>query len=182
VSAVARRLAGPLIAAVLLVGCTPATPAAQPAPTRSAAPASAAGGACHLLDYDVVGKILGTPFDVAAASQSGTTFTCVLRTRAASYPDLILAVTPTKLDAAAYRTSVLPKGATAVADLGKVGYSTLTSPGDLAGPGVEVGWLAGNGRLIVLRYRLATNAAAELAAAARPKVVALAMEIDISSL
>lgn len=181
-----RRLLGFLaVAAVLVAGCSRAgahpKAAAAAEPTRSRPPAGAAGGACQLLDYDLVARILGVTFDVAAASQNASTFSCVLQARGASYPDLVLTVTPTKVNQKAFRTAVMPKGATAVADLGKVGYSAPAPPLGAAGPGVEVGWLSVNGRLIVLRYRLPSGAAPEMVAALTPKLVLLAMEVDAGS-
>ncbi len=184
-SAVARRLIGLMtVVALLAAGCTrpEPKPAALAQPTRSAVPAGSVGGACHLLDYDVVAKFLGLTFEVAAASQSATTFSCVLRTRAASYPDLVLTVTPTKADDKVFRSTIMPKGATAVAELGKVAYSAPTRPEDSAGPGVEIGWLTGDRRLIMLRCHLAPGTASELAARLTPKLVSLAVEIDVSSL
>jgi hypothetical protein len=170
--------------AVLVAGCTPtrAHPASVAEPTRSEQAAVAAGGACRLLDYDVVDRILGVRFEVAAASQSANSFSCVLQVRTASYPDLILTVTPTKVDVKAFRASVMPKGAATVAQLGKVGYSSPAPALDGAGPGMEVGWLAGNSRLIVLRYHLAPGAAPEATTAVTPRLVQLAIELDTSSL
>src|SRR6266511_2361922 len=160
------------VVALLSAGCTrpDPKPAALAQPTRSAVPAGSVGGACHLLDYDVVAKFLVLTFEVAAASQSATTFSCVLRTRAASYPDLALTVTPTKADDKVFRTTVMPDGATPVAELGKVAYSVPAEAGDGAGPGVEVGWLTGDRRLIVLRCRLAGGTATEMATGLTPKL------------
>jgi hypothetical protein len=174
-----RRIGGLLAVAALLGGCTEAdSDHPRPAVTRSAAPAAAAGGACRLLDYAVVAQTLGATFDVAAASQSGSSVSCVLQTRTASYPDLELTVAPTKADVKAFRTAVMPKGAATVPGLGRIGYSAAAPPLDAAGPGVEVSWLTGNGKLLLLRYRLAGDAAPELATAATPKLVQLALQLD----
>ena len=148
----------------------------------SVAPAAAAGGACQLLDWDMIKAALGLTFAVAAAAQQGNTFTCVTQGRGASLPDLMLAVTATTADAAIYTSTVQPKGATAVPGVGKVAFSLITAPGAEAGPGVEVGWLAGNNRIIDLRLRLATKATPQDAQAAVPKLVELAKKVDLSSL
>jgi hypothetical protein len=152
-----------------------ATPGAS-APNRS--PASAAGGACYLMEYEVIEQSIGTSFDVAAASANGDTFTCVLQTNSGSYPDLTLAVTVVGADPAEVMPAVRPQGSAAVTALGKAGYSAVVPAGAGAGPGVEIGWIAGNGRLLVLRYRPAPAAASGEVAALAPKLVALAKRID----
>jgi hypothetical protein len=156
---------------------------AAPAPKPvSLAPAAAAGGACQLLDWDMIKTALGFTFAVAAAAQQGNTFTCVTQGHGASLPDLMLAVTATTADASVYTSTIQPKGATAVPGVGKVAFSLITAAGADAGPGVEVGWLAGNSRIIDLRLRLATKATPQDAQAAVPKLVELAKKVDLSSL
>ena len=177
--------------AVLLValGSLVACSGAQASPKRPvgsaavSAVAQAAGGACQLFDFDGVAQTLGVRFDMAAAAQQGETFSCVLGQNAASYPDLTLAVTPTTVDPPGYRTAVQPPGAVAVPDLGRIGYRRPVPAlsGD-SGPGVEVGWLAGNGRLIMLQFRFAPKATDADVAALTPKLIALARFIDESSL
>jgi hypothetical protein len=156
---------------------------AAPAPKPvSLAPAAAAGGACQLLDWDMIKTALGLTFAVAAAAQQGNTFTCVTQGHRASLPDLMLAVTATTADASVYTSTIQPKGATAVTGVGKVAFSLITAAGADAGPGVEVGWLAGNSRIIDLRLRLPTKATPQDAQAAVPKLVELAKKVDLSSL
>jgi hypothetical protein len=46
---------------------------------------------------------------------------------------------------------------------------------------VEVGWLSGNGRLLVLRYRCPSEVTAEEVGALTPKLVALAKEVEQKS-
>jgi hypothetical protein len=177
-----------LVAALGLVtttGCThaevhPQTTAVDvPTPTPGAA--GDAGGACYLLEYEVIEQTVGTSFDVAAASQVGTTFSCVLqRAKSISYPDLTLTVSPTDADSAAFKTTVPPKGAAPVTELGKVGYSAALAPTPDAGPAVEVGWLSGNGRILVLRYRCPMDTPDDVGALT-PKLVALAKKIDQAS-
>jgi hypothetical protein len=150
--------------------------AGTPAPTRS--PASAAGGACYLMEYEVIEQTVGTAFDVAAAGANGDTFTCVLQTNSGSSPDLTLAVTVVNADPAEVMPAVRPPASAAVTALGRAGYSAVVPAGAGAGPGVEVGWIAGNGRLLVLRYRQAPDAASGDVAALTPKLVALAKRID----
>ncbi|HEX6499598.1 MAG TPA: hypothetical protein VF054_11275 [Micromonosporaceae bacterium] len=174
------------VAVFLLAGCGSSADGAAPvggadaSPTRL--PAEYAGGACQLLNYQVVESTLGARFDVAASAQQQDTYTCVLQPAKADYPDLLLSVTPTDADVSVFKSTVVPDGASRVSDLGLTGYSTLLKAGGGAGPGVEVGWLSGNSRLIVLRYTLASGAAAGDAKAAVPKLVALAKKVDQSSL
>jgi hypothetical protein len=151
-----------------------------PAPTRG--PAGAAGGACYMVEYEVVEQIVGTSFDVAASSAASDTFTCALQTNGASFPDLTLAVTSVSADAAVFKSTVVPKGSTSVAGLGRAGYSVVRPADSGAGPAVEVGWLSGNGRLLVLRYRCPSAVTASDAAALVPKIAALAKKVDQSSL
>lgn len=191
---------GRLLAAAMLVagavavsGCGPASlgrgaaPAAsgsadqRPAPSPTRWPASIAGGACQLLDFDVIASTLGTSFDVAASSQTGATYTCVLERTAQNLPDLALSVTATQADVNIFKSKVKPKGAATVADLGKSGYSSAVPAGSGAGPGAEVGWLSGNQRIMVLRLRTPADTAASDAAALMPKLVALAKRIDMTT-
>lgn len=155
-------------------GCTRA--AAEPprsvAPVATQWPASVAGGACQLLDYDGIADALGVRFDVAAASRQGSTNTCVVQRGEADRPDLVLAVTKTTADAAIFRSTMVPKGAQAVTGLGKAAYRAR-----VGGPGVEVGWLSGDGRLITLRF----TAAPGKQPVAVDALVALAKKVDKSS-
>jgi hypothetical protein len=81
-----------------------------------------------------------------------------------------------------FSTTVVPKGSAPVTDLGKAGYSrTLTAAATGAGPGAEVGWLSGNQRLMILRYRLPPGTAPADATALVPKLVTLARQIDQAS-
>ena len=178
-----------LVCAVALLSTTACTDQsasanrAAPVPKPvSVAPAAAAGGACQLLDWDMIKAALGLTFAVAAAAQQGNTFTCVTQGRGASLPDLMLAVTATTADASVYTATVQPKGATAIPGVGKVAFGLITPAAADAGPGVEVGWLAGNSRIIDLRLRLAGKATPADAQAALAKMVDLAKKVDLSSL
>ena len=148
-------------------------------PTRQ--PAALSGGACQLLDYDVVEATIGVRFAVAAAATNAATFTCVLQPDGAGLPDLSLAVTATEADNSVFRSTVIPKGATTLEDLGKVGYRAGVPASATAGPGVEVGWLSGNQRLMVLRFHAATGAGAGDVDAMAPKLVDLAKKIDLTT-
>jgi hypothetical protein len=159
-----------------------------PSPTRW--PAATEGGACYLLDYDVIERLVGVSFDVAAASVADDTFTCVLQQNSGnSYPDLTLSVTPVDADAAVFKATVQPRGATPVAGLGKIGYAaslpatggTATATGGTAAV-TEVGWLSGNDRLLVLRYRGPLAGGPDERAALAGKLTALAKEIDQNGL
>ena len=55
-------------------------------------------------------------------------------------------------------------------------------PPDATGPGAEVGWLAGNKRIIQLSVHLAPGTADDKSAELLPKLVDLAKLIDLSSL
>lgn len=175
-----------MIAVVLaLAGCSAAPTkrdGADPLPSRVPVPAQAAGGSCQLLDYDEINTDVGIGFDVAAASQIDQTFTCVLEREGAPLPDLTFTITlVTDLDIPTFRSRVIPSGSTVIGDLGKIGYSRSLSPANGAGPGVEVGWLAGNQRLINFRLRLAAGTAAGDATALTPKLLTLARRIDLTS-
>jgi hypothetical protein len=190
------RLGGIAVGLVLLLAgtaCTgrasgaPRAPAgAHPVPSAARQPAEAAGGACLLLDFAQVVDAIGVDFEVSAASNSGDTYTCVLRRVEAELPDLALAVSPTLADPTVFSASVAPKGSTAVADLGKLGYSralpaSATGTATGTGPGAEVGWLSGNQRLMVLRYRTPPGTPAGDATAVIPKLVTLARKVDQAS-
>jgi hypothetical protein len=178
-------IASLLFALVTLAGCGNAeahprdAAVSVPSPTRW--PAAAAGGACFLLEYEVIEQIVGTSFDVSASSEANHTYTCVLQTKNGSYPDLTLAVSTTDADPTVFRSTVQPKGAAPVPELGRIGYSVAMPAAAGSGPGVEVGWLSGNGRLLLLRYRCAPTATAADAGALVPKVITLARKIDQSS-
>ncbi|MET7399849.1 hypothetical protein ABZS66_40830 [Dactylosporangium sp. NPDC005572] len=155
---------------------------AQPPAERSTAPAAASGGACQLLDFAMVNAKLGLDLSVAASATQDNTFTCVLQASGASYPDLVLSVSATTIGADVFASMVQPKDATPVPGLGVVGYQMPTPAAASAGPGVEVGWLAGNKRIIELSLRFAPGTPDEKASEAIPKVVELAKLIDLSSL
>lgn len=148
------------------------------APTRR--PAALAGGACQVLDYGVVEQALDVSFEVAATGQQDATATCVLRKAGASVPDLTLAVTPTTVDPTIFRNSVVPKGAAVLTGLGKVAYQAgiPAAPDSGRGPGVEVGWLSGNNRILVLRCTLPADASAQTATELPNRMVELARKVD----
>ncbi len=184
-----RRLVG-CAAAVALglsgAGCAAsaagsARPVASPSPSPSRQPAEYSGGACQLMNYEQVSAALGVAFEVAAASSNGATYTCVLQRVDGGLPDLSLAVSPTLADPTVFKSTVVPKGAPTFNDLGKVGYSAAVPAADGAGPGVEVGWLSGNQRLMSLRYRCPAGTDPAAAEALTPKLVALAKKIDQAS-
>jgi hypothetical protein len=168
-----------------VAGCTaaaaeppepPAAAAAAPAATEL--PASAAGGACQLLDYATVEASTKVRFDVAAASQQGKTFTCVVQRSGASRPDLMLAVTATTADPATFRSTVAPEKAQQVAGLGAAAYRVALAGGGTQGPGVEVGWLSADKRLLTLRFTFAPGAATAAVNGVTPQLVDLAKKID----
>ncbi|GIH13759.1 hypothetical protein [Rugosimonospora africana] len=150
-------------------------------PVASREPAESAGGACQLFDYDVIKAQLGIDFDIAASGNVDATYTCVLQQTESGVPDLSLAVTATEADNETFKKTVTPKGSASVSGLGKIAYSSSVAAGSGAGPGLEVGWLSGNQRLIVLRYRSANGTAGGDVNALLPKLVALAKQIDLST-
>jgi hypothetical protein len=158
-----------------------AGPAKLVAPSPTRVPAALAGGACQLLDFDVIEAQLGVSFGLAAAATSDATYTCVVQPAAADLPDLSLAVTPTKADATVFKNSVQPKGGAAVGSLGKIAYSVSVPAGGGAGQGIEVTWLSANQRLISLRYRSPNGTAAGDVSALLPKLVGLAKVIDLTN-
>jgi hypothetical protein len=105
----------------------------------------------------------------------------VLQRVGADLPDLSLAVSTTLADPGVFKASVAPKGAPVLTDLGKVGYSTGIPAADGAGPGSEVGWLSGNQRLMILRFRSPPGTAPDELTALTPKLIALAKKVDQAS-
>lgn len=169
----------------VLTGCTSAAAGAPRAAASSAdpvrQPAEYAGGACQLMNFDLVKASIGVDFDIAGAGNVEDSYTCVLQKVAAPLPDLTLAVTPTAADTVVFHDKVVPKGATVLSDLGKLGYSRTVGPSGGAGPAAEVGWLSGNGRLMVLRYRSPSGTASTDVTAVVPKLVDLAKKVDQAS-
>ncbi|MGY0232386.1 hypothetical protein [Longispora urticae] len=155
----------------------PVTPPSK-APASAAQPAAAAGGACGLLDYDVVATALGERFQVAVAGGTAPASTCVLKQVDSRFPDLTLAVAPTKADAKVFTSTVTPKGSAAVTGLGKAAYSRTLPPDGAGGHTVEVGWLSANNRLLTVRYTLPAGGDAAAAGALAPKLTDLAKQID----
>lgn len=170
-----------LTAAVLLLSTSACTSKdlPEPRPAPQVRPASLAGGACLLIEFGTLERILGEHYTIAASAKNATTNTCVVRTETAPVPEISVSVTPTQADAAVFTAVVKPKGAAAVAGLGKIGYQVTTPAKPPAGPIVEIGWLTGDARLLFLRWTLAAGADAS---AAVPKLVDLAKELDKSSL
>jgi hypothetical protein len=175
---------------MLLAGCAEDGASAQPqpsaavtspsaaaasAPPATTAPPTAPAGACLLLDFTKVEERLGAGLEISGAATHEKTNTCVARPTEAALPELSLSVTPTKADVAVFKAAMLPDGATAVAELGRVAYQQVRPAAKGRGPYVEVGWLAGNARLLVLKVTLPVGGDG---AAALPGVLALAKDID----
>ncbi len=183
-------IAGALVAVLSVAGCDLGAAAgarsgnglpAGPSPTGSRQPAAMAGGACQLLDFDVVAAVLGTEFEVAASGATDGSYTCVLQRSATGLPDLMLSVTPTEADATIFKSTVMPKNGSTVKDLGKAAFSAPVAPSAGVGPGIETGWLSGNGRLIMLRYRTSPGTAAAQVNGMIGKLVELAKKIDTTT-
>jgi len=190
VAALGLALLAPLALLVLLASCTSAAPpsakARKPssAPSASAPPlpaAAIAGGACLLMDFKVVNDALGSQFDVAGAADKSGTYTCVLQDDSATYPSLTLSITATTLAPADFTASITPSGSKSVSNLGKIGYVVQVKATATVGPAVEVGWLSGNDRLIIMRYTFPTDSAASAATAASNGMTTLARTVDATT-
>lgn len=171
----------PLLAAAVMLagvaGCTADLPTPKPAP--QVRPAALAGGACLLIRFETVERLLGQRFTIAASAKKDSTNTCVVRTEEAAVPEVAVSVTPSKADVAVFNDVVKPKGSTAVAGVGRAAYQAITAEKAPSGPILEIGWLTGDARLLFLRWTLAPGADP---AAAAPKLVDLAKELDKSSI
>jgi hypothetical protein len=161
-------------------GCAKAAtdPPPAAAPVATAWPASVAGGACQLLDYPTIEAATGVRFDVAAASQQGKTYTCVVQHSDASRPDLMLAVTATTADPAVFRSTMVPDKAHPVTGLGRAAYRVGAAGGKTQGPATEVGWLSADKRLLTLRFTFPPGTAPGEADALAGKLVDLAKKVD----
>jgi hypothetical protein len=112
---VRHRLVGLAVGVALLgilTGCTSAAagaPRAATSPPGSVRqPAEYAGGACQLMNFDLVKASLGVGFDIAGAGNVDDSFTCVLQKVDSPLPDLALAVTPTEADTGLFHDKVAP--------------------------------------------------------------------------
>jgi len=147
-------------------------------PVRINYPAATAGGACVLFDYEAIKKAIGAEFDVAAASQSGQTTTCVVQSDQADLPDLTLTISKTSADADVFKSDVVPdEGATAIKGLGLAAYQVPVAAAKDAGAGLEICWLTKDKRLMSLRFTGALDAPAPPKALAG-KLVALAKQVE----
>ena len=166
------------LAVPVLAGCT-AKDLPTPRPAPHVRPAALAGGACRLIEFETLDKLLGQHYSIAASAKKDTTNTCVVRTETAPVPEVAVSVTPSKADVAVFNDVVKPKGATAVAGVGRIAYQLVTPGKAPNGPLLEIGWLTGDSRLLFLRWTLPAGADS---VAAVPKLIALAKELDKSSL
>ena len=169
------------VAVVLTAGCaTQAEPVAVPAaePVTVEVAAASSGGACRLLDFAVIARHTGVRFDVAAASERGDTYTCVVRAEGAVLPELALTVTDTSIDKSTFATDVLPDGAEKATNLGRIAYLRTLPKTGTVGPSAEVGWLATEGRLATLRWTCPPGTDKATAEAVAGKLVNLAKAID----
>lgn len=153
-------------------GATPSPVVHQPPP------AAEAGGACRLIDYDVIDEALGVRFDVAASGKQGKTITCVVRSSEKSLPDLVFTVSPTTADTALFGSEVVPDGARTVKSLGKAAYRSTAKAAKGRGPAVEVGWLAKDKKLVTLRFTTAAGTPSIAAGWRGDGLVTLAKKIE----
>jgi hypothetical protein len=175
-----------LASAVLLTaGCAAEkTPVAMPAvePVTIEMAAASSGGACRLLDYAVIAKHTGGKFDVAAAVDKGDTHTCVIRAEQALLPELTLTLSDTSIDASGFSMDVLPRGAKKISKLGKIAYRRTVPKSGKLGPAAEVGWLAAEGRLVMLRWTCPPGTATEQADKLATKLIELGKVLDTRKL
>jgi hypothetical protein len=188
-----RRLvaAGLLIAIFGLAGCKVTSAAASApivTPSISLAPsvgppppAAMAGGACLLLDFDTINKDLGSSFSTAGAADKNETYTCVVLAGPGARPNLTLSITATTLTTTDFTATVVPAGTKPVAQLGKIGYLEHIKPTASAGPAIEVGWLSGNERLIIMRYSMANGTSDADATSVEAGMTALAKTVDVTT-
>jgi hypothetical protein len=148
---------------------------AVPSPPEQAA---AADGACKLLDYDRVAATLGERFHVAVAGGTAPAASCVLKQIDSRYPDLTLAVAPTKADAKVFTSTVVPKDSQTISGLGKAAYSRILPPAGATGAGVEIGWLSVNKQLLTIQYTLPAGGEAAAATMMTLKLVNLAKQVE----
>ncbi|MEH0973502.1 hypothetical protein V6U77_20480 [Micromonospora sp. CPCC 205546] len=175
------RMVGVGLVALLVTGCgAEAEPVAvpPPAPVTADVAAASSGGACRLLDFGVIEQHAGVRFDVAAASATGDSHTCVVRAGREALPELTLTVTRTSIDAATFTADVVPEKAAKVTGLGQKAYRRTTSAKGALGPVAEVGWLAAEGRLATLRYATPGDADRAEAEKLTTALVALAQQLD----
>ncbi|HEX6967559.1 MAG TPA: hypothetical protein VF174_01845 [Micromonosporaceae bacterium] len=164
---------------LVLAGCGGKAEIVMPEPgiSYTTPPAAAAGGACELLDYQVIEQFTGTRFAVAAASSHQKTRSCVVHQETGGLPDLSLSVTAGSVDTATFR-ELVPSGAKTVKGLGKAGYRVSRAPEKGRGAAAEVAWLTDDGRVISLRYTLPKGQDKAVADELAPKLVELAEQIQ----
>ncbi|MER5337266.1 hypothetical protein [Micromonospora sp. NPDC002717] len=180
------RIVGAGVAVLLATGCgaEAAEPVAVPPPAPIAVDVAAAssGGACRLLDFGVIEQHAGVRFDIAAASETGDSHTCVVRAEQATLPELTLIVTEASIDAATFTADVVPEKAAKVTGLGQKAYRRTLSAKGAFGPVAEVGWLATEGRLATLRYTTPADTAKADADKLADALIALAKQVDIRAI
>lgn len=154
----------------------PRVRSSKPSGSDTSQSAALAGGACLLLDYNTINTALGTQFDVAASADKSDSYTCVVQGSGASFPDLTLSITATDLTVSDFQTDVAPKKSNKVSSLGKVGYEVEHPAAGGNGPTIELGWLSGNERLIVMTYAYPPDATVDPAMVG--KMTTLARAVD----
>ncbi|MET8232414.1 hypothetical protein ABZS77_17260 [Micromonospora sp. NPDC005298] len=173
------------LAGLLVSGCAAeAEPVAVPPPVSNDVDVAAAssGGACRLLDFALIEQAVKVRFDVAAASERDDTHTCVVRSEAATLPELTLVVTETTIDKTTFGADVVPDRAAKVTGLGQQAYRRTTAATGAHGPVAEVGWLASDGRLASLSWTGARDSERAAAEELTGELVTLARKVDTRAL
>jgi hypothetical protein len=187
-----RRVAAALLLPLLaLTGCkitnaAASTPSAHPSISMAPSvgpppPAAMAGGACLLLVFDTINNDLGSTFDTAGSADKGGTYTCVVQAGSDARPNLTLSITATTLTTTDFTATVVPASTKPVTQLGKIGYIKHIAPAGTTGPAIEIGWLSGNERLIIMRYSMASSSTDADATDAEAGMIKLARTVDVTT-
>lgn len=172
-----RLVLGGVAALVLLSAGCENEANATPGPDNKW-PASSAGIACQLLEYDAVEAKIGTRFDSAGGGKQDSTLTCALTEKNRPFPYLTLALTPTTIDSVVFTDSVKPAGAYAMPDLGVIAYRMTSPAAEGTGPALDLVWLSESSRLMNLRYGFAPSADQAAVDAMIPKLLALGQQVE----
>lgn len=172
-------------AAMTFTGCAgPASAPPQPSVSASPSPQvnlAEAGDACLLLDSGRLQQRIGVMFEVAASAAKTKTHTCVTRPAAAALPELSLSVTATKTDAAVFKDVIRPDGAKSVSGLGRAAFFVISLKKGRP-PSIEVGWLAGNARMLLLKITMPDGSDQVAAKEMAKRLIAVARDIDKRSI
>ncbi|THV42659.1 hypothetical protein [Glycomyces buryatensis] len=117
-----------------------------------------AGGACTLIDGDLLDSVTGEHFRFASGGpepdgeeeDAPAQLSCAVQTGEAAYPDLTTFIAPTDASADVYKDEE-PGDSEEIEDLGDAAYWIVHTEDTGAGPALELGWLA-DGNMFEMRY------------------------------